>query len=226
MPVSKSVVVIAAHPDDELMGCGGTVALHTRDGDDVVSVIVCEGESLRYGPNGVGQAEHTRRAAATLGVRDVRALGFPDQRLDTLTLTEIITPLERILREVRPSLVYCQYGGDINRDHELLFKALLVAARPTESYLDAVYAFDTASSTEWAYPRTFVPDTWVDIAPTLEVKLAAMACYESEVRPYPHPRSLDALRHRALAWGNQHCMDAAEVFMTVRRTLRCGQTPH
>jgi len=226
VPVSKSVVVIAAHPDDELMGCGGTVALHTRDGDDVVSVIVCEGESLRYGPNGVGQAEHTRRAAATLGVRDVRALGFPDQRLDTLTLTEIITPLERILREVRPSLVYCQYGGDINRDHELLFKALLVAARPTESYLDAVYAFDTASSTEWAYPRTFVPDTWVDIAPTLEVKLAAMACYESEVRPYPHPRSLDALRHRALAWGNQHCMDAAEVFMTVRRTLRCGQTPH
>jgi LmbE family N-acetylglucosaminyl deacetylase len=224
--VSKSVVVIAAHPDDELMGCGGTVALHTRDGDDVVSVIVCEGESLRYGPNGVGQAEHTRRAAATLGVRDVRALGFPDQRLDTLTLTEIITPLERILREVRPRLVYCQYGGDINRDHELLFKALLVAARPTESYLGAVYAFDTASSTEWAYPRTFVPDTWVDIAPTLEVKLAAMACYESEVRPYPHPRSLDALRHRALAWGNQHCMDAAEVFMTVRRTLRCGQTPH
>ena len=224
--MSRSVVVIAAHPDDELMGCGGTVALHTRHGDDVVSVIVCEGESLRYGPNGVGQAEHTRRAAATLGVRDVRALGFPDQRLDTLTLTEIITPLERILREVRPGLVYCQYGGDINRDHELLFKALLVAARPTESYLDAVYAFDTPSSTEWAYPRTFVPDTWVDIALTLEVKLAAMACYESEVRPYPHPRSLDALRHRALAWGNQHCMDAAEVFMTVRRTLRCGQTPH
>jgi LmbE family N-acetylglucosaminyl deacetylase len=224
--VSTSVVVIAAHPDDELMGCGGTVALHARHGDHVVSVIVCEGESLRYGPNGVGQAEHTRRAAATLGVRDVRTLGFPDQRLDTLTLTAIITPLERILREVRPSLVYCQYGGDINRDHELLFKALLVAARPTESYLDAVYAFDTASSTEWGYPRSFAPDTWVDIAQTLEVKLAAMACYESEVRPYPHPRSLDALRHRALAWGNQHCMDAAEVFMTVRRTLRCGQTPH
>jgi len=88
-----------------------------------------------------------------------------------------------------------------------------------------VYAFDTASSTEWGYPRSFVPDTWVEITDTLEQKIAAMACYESEVREYPHPRSLDALRHRARAWGNQSCLDAAEVFMTVRRVLRHGQTP-
>src|SRR5205807_2223967 len=94
--------------------------------------------------------------------------------------------------------------------------------RPIEPFIEAVYAFDTASSTEWGYPRSFIPDTWVDISTTLEQKIAAMACYESEVRPYPHPRSLDALRHRARAWGNQCCMDAAEVFMTVRRTLRAG----
>src|SRR5712671_3328111 len=83
----RRVLVIAAHPDDELLGCGGTVALHTQRGDAVVSVIACEGESLRYGPGGVGQADHMRRAAETLGVRDVRQLGFPDQRLDTITLT-------------------------------------------------------------------------------------------------------------------------------------------
>ena len=223
--MSKSVVVIAAHPDDELLGCGGTVALHSRAGDRVTSIVVCEGESLRYGPGGVGQSDHTRRAAEVLGVRDVRALGFPDQKLDTFTLTEIITPLERVVRETRPEIVYCQFGGDANRDHEILFRALLIATRPTESFLRAVYAFDTASSTEWGYPRTFVPDTWVDISETLETKIEAMACYESEVRPYPHPRSLDALRHRARAWGNQACMDAAEVFMTVRRTMRHGETP-
>jgi len=223
--VTKRVLVIAAHPDDELLGCAGTVALHVRAGDAVTAVIACEGESLRYGPNGVGQRDHTRQAAAELGVTDVRELGFRDQRLDTLPLTEIITPLERVVRELRPHVVYCQYGGDINRDHELLFKALLVATRPTEDSIEAVYAFDTASSTEWAYPRTFTPDTWVDISSTLEQKIAAMARYQSEVRPYPHPRSLDALRHRARAWGNQHCVDAAEVFMTVRRTLRRGQTP-
>ncbi len=223
--MASRVLVIAAHPDDELLGCGGTVALHARAGDDVTSVIVCEGESLRYGPGGVGQGEHIRRAAETLGVQDVRTLGFPDQRLDTITLTEIITPLETVVREVEPEVVYCQFGGDINRDHQLLFKAALVATRPTAQSIGVVYAFDTASSTEWAFPRTFIADTWVDISSTLETKLAAMACYESEVRDYPHPRSLGALRHRAKAWGNQQLLDAAEVFMTVRRMHRDGQTP-
>jgi len=223
--MSKPVLVIAAHPDDELLGCGGTAALHARAGDEVTAVIACEGESLRYGPAGVGQNGHMKRAAGTLGLRDVRQLAFPDQRLDTMALTEIITPLERIVREVRPAIIYCQYGGDINRDHQLLFQAVLVAARPTEPCIEAVYAFDTASSTEWAFPRSFAADTWVDISETLDTKLAAMACYESEVRPYPHPRSLEALRYRAKAWGNQHCLDAAEAFMTIRRTLRHGQTP-
>lgn len=221
----RRVLVIAAHPDDELLGCGGTVALHSRGGDEVTSVIVCEGESLRYGPNGVGQNGHIRRAADTLGVKAVHTLGFPDQRLDTKTLTDIITPLEKIVREVKPHLVYVQHGGDINRDHQILFQAALVATRPTESCIQAVYAFDTASSTEWAYPRTFTADTWVDISTTLDAKLQAMACYESEVREYPHPRSLEALQYRARAWGNQHLLDAAEAFQTIRRTLRHGQTP-
>jgi len=223
--MSRSVLVIAAHPDDELLGCGGTVALHARAGDEVTAVIACEGESLRYGPGGVGQSEHSRRAAEMLGLKESRQLGFPDQRLDTLTLLDLIAPLERAVREVRPAVVYCQFGGDANRDHELLFRAALVATRPLEPFLEAVYAFDTASSTEWGYPRSFVPDTWVDISTTLEQKLCAMACYESEVRPYPHPRSLEALRHRAHSWGNQCCMEAAEVFMTVRRTLRTDHTP-
>lgn len=223
--MASPVLIIAAHPDDEMLGCGGTAALHARAGDPVTAVIVCEGESLRYGPNGVGQREHVRRAAETLGVDDVRQLGFADQRLDTLTLTELITPLEAIVREIQPELVYCQFGGDINRDHQLLFQAALVATRPPTQCIRAVYAFDTASSTEWAFPRTFTPDTWVDISTTLDTKLAALACYESEMRPYPHPRSIQALRQRAHAWGNQHCLDAAEVFMTVRRTLRDGQTP-
>lgn len=223
--MTDRVLVIAAHPDDELLGAGGTCALHARAGADVTSIIACEGESLRYGPYGVGQEDHVRRAAATLGVHDVRLLGFPDQRLDCVTLTQIITPLEKIVRDVQPRIVYCQHGGDINRDHQILFQAALVATRPVEGRIEAVYAFDTASSTEWAYPRTFAADTWVDISETLETKIAAMACYESEVREYPHPRSLEALRHRAEAWGNQHCLGAAEVFMTIRRTLRDGQTP-
>jgi LmbE family N-acetylglucosaminyl deacetylase len=222
---NRSIVVIAAHPDDELLGCGGTVALHVRAGDRVTLVLACEGESLRYGADGVGQKAHIDCAAEKLGVRDIRHLGFADQRLDTITLTDLIAPLERVLRETRPSIVYVQYGGDVNRDHQLLFQAALVATRPTEEYIAAVYAFDTASSTEWAYPRSFVPDTWIDIGATLDVKLDAMSCYTSELRDYPHPRSIEALRHKARAWGNQTCLDAAEVFMTVRAVFRDGKTP-
>ena len=225
-PINRrgGVLAIAAHPDDEVLGCGGVLALHAQSGDPVTIVIACEGESLRYGPAGVGQASHTVKAAATLGVRDVRQLGFRDQSLESIRLTTLIEPLEKVTREVRPRLVCCQYGGDVNLDHQILFKAALVATRPTEAYIDAVYAFDTASSTEWAYPRSFVPDTWVDISSTLKTKLAAMACYESELRDYPHPRSLQSLEHRAKALGNQVCLDAAEVFMTVRRISRNDQT--
>jgi LmbE family N-acetylglucosaminyl deacetylase len=222
---NRNILVIAAHPDDELLGCGGTIALHSRQGDRVTTVITCEGESLRYGVDGVNQKDHIRCASETLGVSDLRLLHFADQRLDTVTLTDIISPIEEVVQDVRPRIVYCQYGGDVNRDHELLFKAILVATRPTEAYIEAVYAFDTASSTEWAYPRTFVPDTWVDIRETIGQKLEAMSCYESECRDYPHPRSLEALRHKAEAWGNQSCLHAAEVFMTVRRVYRDGKTP-
>ena len=100
-----------------------------------------------------------------------------------------------------------------------------MALRPQEEFLQSVFTYDTASSTEWAYPRTFIPDTWLDITRSLERKIAAMACYEPELRPFPHPRSCEALRHRAAAFGSMSCMAAAEIFMTVRRVLRNGQTP-
>lgn len=222
---NKKVLVIGAHPDDELLGCGGTLALHARAGDYVMAVIACEGESLRYGKEGVGQDSHIKCASQKLGIQEVCPLGFSDQRLDTLTLTDIIRPLEQIIKKLQPDIVYCQFGGDINRDHQLLFKALLVATRPTEGYIEAIYAFDTASSTEWAYPRMFIPDTWIDISSTLEIKLEAASCYKSEIRKYPHPRSLDALKYKAKSWGNQSCLDAAEVFMTIRKVFRNGKTP-
>ncbi|HKA58739.1 MAG TPA: PIG-L deacetylase family protein [Gemmatimonadales bacterium] len=223
--VPRRVLAIAAHPDDEVLGCGGTLALHARAGDEVTVIIACDGEEVRYEPSGVGRPNPSHRAAAVLGLAECRQLGFPDQRLDTISLLDLIRPLEHAVRSVRPSVVYCQFGSDGNRDHEQLFQASLVATRPLEACIEGVYVFDTANSTEWGYPRAFVPDTWVDISETLEQKLNAMSCYEREVRPYPHPRSLDALRHRGRAWGNQCCMDAAEVFMTVRRTLRAGRIP-
>lgn len=217
---SRHVLAIAAHPDDEVLGCGGTLARHAECGDQVSVIIACEGESLRYGAGAVNQCEHIQEAAKTLGVFRAYPLGFPDQKLDTINLVELITPLEKVIREVEPEVVYCQFGGDANRDHHLLFQAALIATRPIAEYPATMYAFETASSTEWSFPRAFVPDTWVDISSTLERKLQAMACYKSELREYPHPRSLESLRHRAAYWGNQVCVPAAEVFATVRRVVR------
>ena len=214
----EGVLVIAAHPDDEILGCGGTLALHAAAGDPVTVVIAANGrpESSTH----QAQRSYTEKALKELGVHHVRELGFPDQRLDTYPLTTLVEGLETIVEDVMPGIVYCQFGGDVNRDHQVLFKAALVATRPTITFISDVLAFDTASSTEWGYPRSFVPDTWVDITRTLDSKLAAMAHYVSETREYPHPRSLEALRYRANAFGNQCCLSAAEVFMTIRRVRR------
>jgi len=220
------VLVIAAHPDDEVLGCGGAIALHRDQGHDVTVLIATRGRSAEDSQSGQPQFTYTAAAMKVLDVADFRFLGFPDQRMDTFGLTDIITPLENVVREVRPQVVYCQYGGDINHDHNVLFRAALVALRPQEEYLRTILTFDTASSTEWAYPRTFVPDTWLDITTGLERKIAAMDCYEPELRPFPHPRSCEALRHRAAAFGSMCCMNAAEIFMTVRRVVRNGQTLH
>jgi LmbE family N-acetylglucosaminyl deacetylase len=219
------ILVIAAHPDDEILGCGGTVALHARAGDEVAVVIACEGESVRYGSQGADLHRSAREAAAILGTSKLHLLDLPDQRLDSMSLLEIIRPIEEIIAEFRPRIIYTQFGGDANRDHELLFKAVLIAARPIQEGLETLLAFETASSTEWSYPRTFAPDTWVDISSTLDLKLQAMARYGSEVREHPHPRSLEGLTHRAKAWGSQACLDSAEVFMTIRRICPHGKTP-
>ena len=215
----SKVLVIAAHPDDELLGIGGIVLKHTAAGDEVRSVIFCEGESLRYHGD-VGQSTAIDEAAAVLGVSHVYRLQYPDQKLDTYTLTELITPLEKISEEFKPDIVYCQSACDANRDHKILFEAANIAFRPLDEWIREFYTFYTASSTEWGYPRNFVPDTWVDISNVLDRKIKAFEKYHSEVREYPHPRSSEALRHQAHFWGNQCCMDAAEVLMTVRRTLR------
>ena len=215
----NKVLVIAAHPDDEVLGIGGIVAKHVRQGDEVRSIIVCEGESLRYHQD-VGMSGATAKAAEILGVSKVYCLDYPDQKLDTYTLTDLITPLEEISEEYRPNVIYCQSGCDANRDHKILFEAASIAFRPTSEWVEDFYCFYTASSTEWGFPRTFVPDTWVDITDVLEQKIAAFEAYESEVRAYPHPRSSDALRHQSHFWGNQCCMDAAEVLMTIRRIRR------
>ena len=223
--MAAKVLVIAAHPDDEVLGVGGTVARHVDAGDEVTLLVAVAG-GLLHDRDGSGRARREARAAAAeLGVADLRLLDLPDQRLDTLCLVDIVTPLEEAVASLRPEIVYLQWGGDINKDHKLLFEAALVALRPMERSIREILAFDTVSSTEWGYPRNFVPDTWIDVSAQVERKMAALACYASEMRAFPHPRSAESIRAKMTATGAQACLPAAEAFMTIRRVMRNDQAP-
>ena len=215
----NKVLIVAAHPDDELLGVGGIVLKHKNEGDEVRAIIFCEGESLRYKKD-VGQKDAIVEASEVLGIDKTYHLKFPDQKLDQYCLTDIITPIEKISEEYKPNLIYCQCGFDANRDHKILFEAANIAFRPTHFWVKELYCFYTTSSTEWGYPRQFIPDTWVDISKFLAKKIEAFEKYHSEVREYPHPRSSASLEYQAHFWGNQCCLDAAEVLMTIRKIVK------
>lgn len=213
----KRILVIAAHPDDELLGCGATLALHNDQGDIVRGIILCEGESMR------SQDEKDKRSATLdasriIGIESVECIGLPDQHLDTLPIVNVISPIENVVKEFQPNIIYTHSGSDINKDHQIVFEASLVALRPKNLFIEAIYSYYIVGATEWGYPRLFKPDTWVGFDESvMNKKLKAFACYESELCDYPHPRSIQSLENLARMTGNQCCMEYAEVFETIRR---------
>ncbi len=218
----ENVLVIAAHPDDELLGVAGTIARHVADGDTVTCVVCSEGATTRYEASAVTELQACgRRAAAVLGAREVRFLGMRDQHLDALPILTVIQAIEAVVQEVAPTIVYSHHWGDVNRDHKVVNEAVMVACRPVgDAYPRSVLLFETPSSTEWSWPdpaTAFVPQHFVDISTTIERKLEAMACYTTELRPAPHPRSLDALRSRAAYWGQIIGRAHAEAFVVARQ---------
>ena len=218
--MANRVLVVAAHPDDELLGCGATIALHTQKGDRVRSIILCEGETMRAQDAGEKHSA-TEEAASILGVESVISVGLPDQHLDTLPIVDVITPIEKAVREFQPNIIYVHCGKDINKDHQIVFEAALVALRPKNEFIEEIYSFYTVGATEWGYPRSFCPDTWIGFDDSImEQKLRAFSCYETELCDYPHPRSIQGVKNLAAMMGNQCCMAYAEAFETIRRTYR------
>ncbi len=218
------VMVIAAHPDDELLGVGATLARHVEAGDEVHAVVVSEGASSRYEEGAQNTLQEAgKRAAKLLGFASIQFLGYPDQRLDTVPLIELTQRIEETLDAASPRVLYTHHWGDLNRDHRIVCEAVSVASRPIgEHFPREIYCFETPSSTEWSLPEpasAFVPNHFVDVTATLEKKLAAMSCYDTELRPPPHPRSLEALRARAHYWGQIVTRPYAEAFALMRSVV-------
>lgn len=225
--MNKRILVVAAHPDDETYGLGGTIAQHTRQGDRVTVLILTDGVTARHAVTAPQQAA-ARKACRLLGVEDVHFAGLRDQHLDALPLLEAIKPIAALINDLRPEVVYTHHRGDANQDHRSIFAATMVAVRPFgDNPVRQVLCYEVASSTEWGPPYAewaFLPNLYVDIAATLELKLAAVEAYretfESEVKPFPHPRSPEAVQIYAQQRGINVGLPAAEGFMLVRQLIK------
>jgi LmbE family N-acetylglucosaminyl deacetylase len=221
------VLVIAAHPDDEILGCGATSARLVAEGHEVKFAILGEGMTSRHANRADTDANQlsalhrdARSAAGKVGVKDVVFDHLPDNRLDTVPLLEVVKIVEDLVDQFRPEVIYTHHGGDLNVDHAVVHRAVLTATRPVSGQsVRKIYAFEVPSSTEWAFHRIephFRPNVFVDVTRTLEAKIAAMECYETESRKFPHPRSPQALRAIATRWGSVAGFEAAEAFELVR----------
>lgn len=219
-----NVLVVAAHPDDEVLGCGGTMASLAEAGHKIRVVILGEGRTSRAESRaaglvsgGVSELEGmARRAAEILRVDGVDCLGLPDNRFDSLPLLDVVKELEKQIAAHSPAVIFTHSGADVNIDHTVTHRAVMTAARPLPgSVIQTVYAFEVASSTEWAFGRlsgAFSPNTYIDITGALEKKLAALRVYASEMRDFPHPRSYGNIEALSRFRGATVGRAAAEAF--------------
>jgi len=229
----SSILVIAAHPDDEILGCGGTMARLAREGHEVRIAILAEGISSRYSHREDAdqrQLEHlhgrAQLAAEAVGAKELVLCRLPDNRMDTVPLLDIVKIVEELVVRFRPQVVYTHHPGDLNIDHGVVHRAVLTATRPVVGQcVSEIYAFEVPSSTEWAFQRLeplFRPSVFVDITETLETKIRALSYYDTETRKFPHPRSAEALRAIATRWGSVVGLPAVEAFELIRSVRSQG----
>jgi len=225
--MANSILVVAAHPDDEVLGCGGTIARLAKEGQDVYIAILGEGITSRYDQREAAdqsQLESLRtqahQAAETLGAKELFTYSMPDNRFDTVPLLDVVKSIEALVEKLSPESIYTHHSGDLNIDHVIINRAVLTATRPLPGQpVRNVYAFEIASSTDWAFQQfepAFRPNVFVDCSATIDTKINALEKYAGEVRPFPHPRSPEALRSAARRWGSVVGVKYAEAFELIR----------
>lgn len=225
----KNILVFAAHPDDELLGVGGTVRRFVNEGATARAVIMAEGLTSRRDSRNdtdcselLALQEDARRAAAEVGYTGIDFCGLPDNRMDSLDLLDIIKTVSNFVEKYKPDTIFTHHHGDLNIDHRLTCEAVLTACRPVGNYcVKWIYAFETPSSTEWnyCYAEPFKPNVYVDVSDTMEAKIHGMACYGTESAEYPHPRSAEALRALGRYRGSNVGLQLAEAFVLLREIM-------
>lgn len=230
---NKKIFVVVAHPDDEVLGIGGTVhRLVVEFQCSVRAIILGEGITSRsdHRDPKLWQSEinihrqNIETARKAIGYESVGIYDFPDNRFDTVALLDIIKVIEKEKEEFQPEVVFTHHGGDVNIDHQRTFEAVITACRPMEHELvKTIITFETMSGTEWRAstdPHHFTPNLFIEIGQKdLNAKITAMEAYEFEKREYPHPRSPEALEIRAKMWGVANGVRFAEALHLVRAII-------
>lgn len=215
------VLVIAPHPDDEVLGCGGTIAKHVASGNEVYVCIVTKGMEPLFSKDQVDAVrEECRKANEMLGVKEVVFLDFPAAMLEEVPRYKLNDAISNAIQTIKPEEVYIPHRGDMQLDHKMIVDASMVALRPKYKHVvKRIYAYETLSETGWDIPNetnAFIPNAYNDITDSLESKIEAMKCYESQLADYPNARSIGAVKALAMYRGSTVSVKAAESFSLVR----------
>ena len=223
--MSKKILIVASHPDDEVLGCFGTVSRLIKEGYEAYALILGEGKTSRDDTRIVENKSEeiavlnseTQKANDSIGIKKVFVESFPDNRFDSVDLLDIVKVISKVKEEVQPDIIFTHFENDLNIDHRITYQAVLTATRPMEDEcVKEIYSFEILSSTEWNYPLSFSPDTFYDISDTLDLKLEAMKQYTSELCEYPHPRSLEGIELNAKYQGMRVGKRYVEAFKSIR----------
>lgn len=222
---NKKVLVVAAHPDDEVLGCGGTVARLIKEGYEAYTLILGEGitsrDEKRSRKKRDSELKELKKQALeankVLGIKEVFIYEFPDNRFDTLSILDIIKVVEKIKNKVNPDIIFTHYENDLNIDHQITYQSVITSTRPLpDETVKEIYSFEVLSSTEWNYSLRFSPDVFFDISNNINKKIEAIKKYKSEIKTFPHPRSFEGIKLNAKYWGMKVGLKYAEVFKLVR----------
>ena len=220
----QKILIVAAHPDDEVLGCFGTVAKLIKQGAEAYTLVLGEGKTSRGETNKEEMDELDREyemANQTIGIKAIFREHFPDNCFDKVSLLEIVKAVERVKDDIKPDIIFTHFQHDLNIDHRIAYQAVLTATRPMQDEsVEQIYSFEVLSSTEWNFSSSFSGNVFFDIHDTIADKLKAMQCYQSELRIYPHPRSLEGIRLNAQLQGMRVGLQYAESFMLIRDVRR------
>ena len=214
--MKKKILVLAAHPDDETLGCGATISKLSKQGHDIKLLTFTDGVSARDIKDNKNRNKSLEKVSKILGIKDFKYGNFPDNKMDSIPLLDVCKFIEKEVKE-DPDVIFTHHPGCLNIDHNIVYRAVITAFRPQYKKEIEINCFEVPSSTEWNPNSDFKNNLYIDVEGFVEKKIEALKIYDEEMRAYPHPRSYDAIISKMKSSGNEVGLNYAERFQTMRR---------